>query len=197
MIRKEEKSEHLPRTLSDQDLIHALIARNAEAAEILYERYALPLFRRGKRRGLSDEEAEDAIIIAFENVVRDARTYNPAIGPVRNWLFVVYRNAMNAIYGQRPPTEPLDGIGDSHVGLGLGMEADTDELRFWTVYEEIWLWLSDWDRYELDRGPGRGRGRNIWREVVERFKEALCDRFCGGQTAIATRCFWSLPLATR
>src|SRR6059058_6669924 len=80
------------------------------AFEVLYRRYARPVFGLALRRLGDRGRAEDAVQETFASVWRSARTYKPERGRGAPWLYAVARNAISDRGRARyePPTEPHD-----------------------------------------------------------------------------------------
>jgi RNA polymerase sigma-70 factor, ECF subfamily len=64
------------------------------AFEVLYRRYARPVFGLALRRLGDRGRAEDAVQETFASVWRAARSYKPERGPGGPWLYAVARNAI-------------------------------------------------------------------------------------------------------
>src|SRR5438874_12182235 len=64
------------------------------AFEVLYRRYARPVFGLALRRLGDRGRAEDAVQETFASVWRAARSYKPERGPGAPWLYAVARNAI-------------------------------------------------------------------------------------------------------
>jgi RNA polymerase sigma-70 factor (ECF subfamily) len=79
---------------SDAELLGRIAAREREAFEVLYGRYARSVFGLARRRLRDHGRAEDATQEAFAAVWRSAANYNPERGPGARWLFTVARNAI-------------------------------------------------------------------------------------------------------
>jgi RNA polymerase sigma-70 factor (ECF subfamily) len=78
----------------DAELLGRIAAREREAFELLYRRYARPVFGLALR-GLRDRRrAEDATREAFAAIWRSAGTFVPGQGVGARWLFTVARNAI-------------------------------------------------------------------------------------------------------
>ena len=92
------------RGLTDGDLISRVARRDANAFELLYRRYARPVFGLALRRLGDRMRAEDAVQETFAAVWRSARTYRPDRGAGAPWLYAVARNAI--VDRQRARTEP-------------------------------------------------------------------------------------------
>jgi RNA polymerase sigma-70 factor (ECF subfamily) len=101
------------RGLTDGDLIGRVARRDANAFELLYHRYARPVFGLALRRLGDRMRAEDAVQETFAAVWRSARTYRPDRGAGAPWLYAVARNAIvdrSRVRAEpsapRPPTSP-------------------------------------------------------------------------------------------
>ena len=79
---------------SDGDLIRRVAGRDANAFEVLYHRYARPVFGLALRRLGDRMRAEDAVQETFAAIWRSARTYKPDRGAGAPWLYAVARNAI-------------------------------------------------------------------------------------------------------
>jgi RNA polymerase sigma-70 factor (ECF subfamily) len=81
-------------TLTDGQLIQRVGSGDAGAFELLYRRYARPVFGLALRRLGDRMRAEDAVQETFAAIWRSARTYRPERGPGAPWLYAVARNAI-------------------------------------------------------------------------------------------------------
>jgi RNA polymerase sigma-70 factor, ECF subfamily len=81
-------------TLTDGQLIQRVGAGDAGAFELLYRRYARPVFGLALRRLGERMRAEDAVQETFAAIWRSAGTYRPERGPGAPWLYAVARNAI-------------------------------------------------------------------------------------------------------
>ena len=95
---------------TDGELIQRVAERDAGAFELLYRRYARPVFGLALRRLGDRMRAEDAVQETFAAVWRSARTYRPERGPGAPWLYAVARNAVvdRARHKTDPPTDVPD-----------------------------------------------------------------------------------------
>jgi RNA polymerase sigma-70 factor (ECF subfamily) len=82
------------RGLTDGDLIRRVAGRDADAFEVLYHRYARPVFGLALRRLGDRMRAEDAVQETFAAIWRSAKTYRPERGAGAPWLYTVARNAI-------------------------------------------------------------------------------------------------------
>lgn len=80
--------------LSDGELIVRSADGDRGAFEVLYHRYARPVFGLALRRLGDRGRAEDAVQETFASIWRAARSYKPERGPGAPWLYAVARNAI-------------------------------------------------------------------------------------------------------
>ena len=84
----------LPVSTSDGELIQRAADGDRSAFELLYQRYARPVFGLALRRLGDRGRAEDAVQETFASIWRSAGTYRPDRGPGAPWLYAVARNAI-------------------------------------------------------------------------------------------------------
>jgi RNA polymerase sigma-70 factor (ECF subfamily) len=123
------------RTASDGDLIRRVARRDANAFEVLYHRYARPVFGLALRRLGDRMRAEDAVQETFAAVWRSARTYKPDRGAGAPWLYAVARNAIVDRSRNRPdlPAE----VPDAPTGeLGPQERAEASYVS-WRVHRAL------------------------------------------------------------
>src|SRR5215475_3890885 len=80
--------------LTDGELIVLSADGDRGAFEVLYGRYARPVFGLALRRLGDRGRAEDAVQETFASIWRAARSYKPERGPGAPWLYAVARNAI-------------------------------------------------------------------------------------------------------
>jgi RNA polymerase sigma-70 factor (ECF subfamily) len=95
---------------TDGELIARVGEGDSGAFELLYQRYARPVFALALRRLGDRGRAEDAVQETFASVWRSAKSYRSDRGPGAPWLYAVARNA---IVDRRralgpTPAEPVD-----------------------------------------------------------------------------------------
>jgi RNA polymerase sigma-70 factor, ECF subfamily len=101
--------------LTDSELIRRIGDGDGGAFEVLYRRYARPVFGLALRRLGDRGRAEDAVQECFASIWRSAKSYRPERGPGAPWLYTVARNAIVDRLRQRPeptaeaPDEPAAG----------------------------------------------------------------------------------------
>src|SRR3954463_512081 len=84
----------LPVSTTDGELILRIGTGDRSAFELLYQRYARPVFGLALRRLGDRGRAEDAVQETFASIWRSARSYRPDRGPGAPWLYAVARNAI-------------------------------------------------------------------------------------------------------
>jgi len=95
---------------SDGDLLGRIATRDAAAFELLYRRYARPVYGLAVRLLGDRGRAEDAVQETFTSIWRSASRYRPERGPGAPWLYAVARNAITDRGRARaePPAEVPD-----------------------------------------------------------------------------------------
>jgi len=100
----------VPDPMTDGELIARVGEGDSGAFELLYRRYARPVFALALRRLGDRGRAEDAVQETFASVWRSARSYRQDRGPGAPWLYAVARNAIvdrRRALGE-PPAEAVD-----------------------------------------------------------------------------------------
>jgi RNA polymerase sigma-70 factor, ECF subfamily len=80
--------------VSDGDLLRRIADGDTAAFEILYRRYARPVFGLALRLLRDRTRAEDAVQETFAAIWRSAGSYRQERGPGAPWLYAVARNAI-------------------------------------------------------------------------------------------------------
>jgi len=80
------------RTPTDLELLERIQAGDADALDILYGRYAPPVYSLVWRVLQSTEEAEDVALDVFWQIWRQADRYDPSRGAPPAWIFTVARS---------------------------------------------------------------------------------------------------------
>jgi RNA polymerase sigma-70 factor, ECF subfamily len=122
-------------TETDADLITRVGEGDSGAFELLYRRYARPVFALALRRLGDRGRAEDAVQETFASIWRSARSYRRERGPGAPWLYAVARNAIvdrRRALGE-PPTEPADEPSDEP---GPADRAETGWIA-WRVHRAL------------------------------------------------------------
>jgi len=84
----------MPLVTTDGELIQRAAGGDRSAFEVLYQRYARPVFGLALRRLGDRGRAEDAVQETFASIWRSAGSYRPDRGPGAPWLYAVARNAI-------------------------------------------------------------------------------------------------------
>jgi RNA polymerase sigma-70 factor (ECF subfamily) len=104
----------LPEPMTDGELITRVGKGDRGAFEVLYRRYARPVFALALRRLGDRGRAEDAVQETFASVWRSARSYRRERGPGAPWLYAVARNAIvdrRRALGE-PPAEAVEQVSE-------------------------------------------------------------------------------------
>jgi RNA polymerase sigma-70 factor, ECF subfamily len=98
------------RDISDGELITRVGSGDRGAFEMLYQRYARPVFGLALRRLGDRGRAEDAVQETFASVWRAAGSYRPERGPGAPWIYAVARNAIvdNGRARREPPVDRVE-----------------------------------------------------------------------------------------
>jgi RNA polymerase sigma-70 factor (ECF subfamily) len=120
---------------TDGDLIRRVARRDANAFEMLYRRYARPVFGLALRRLGDRMRAEDAVQEAFAAVWRSAKTYKPERGAGAPWLYAVARNAI--VDRSRSRSDPPGEVPDTPA-TDPGPEERTEAAYIsWRVHRAL------------------------------------------------------------
>ena len=132
----------MPAVAADDPTDGQLISRTANgdrgAFELLYRRYARPVFGLALRRLGDRGRAEDAVQETFASIWRAARSYRPERGPGAPWLYAVARNAITD--RGRARTEPPADVPEeasSDAGPPERAEAAWTAWRVHRALEEL------------------------------------------------------------
>jgi len=77
---------------SDASLMERILARDSRALELLYDRYARPVYSLVLRIAQQPASAEEIVQDVFLQLWRNAKRYQATRGPLEPWLFTVARN---------------------------------------------------------------------------------------------------------
>jgi RNA polymerase sigma-70 factor (ECF subfamily) len=124
--------------LTDGELISRAADGDRGAFEVLYARYARPVFGLALRRLGDRGRAEDAVQETFASIWRAARSYRPERGPGAPWLYAVARNAITDRGRARaePPAEVPEEP-SSDAGPPERAEASWTAWRVHRALEEL------------------------------------------------------------
>jgi RNA polymerase sigma-70 factor (ECF subfamily) len=115
--------------MTDGDLIARVGEGDSGAFEVLYRRYARPVFALALRRLGDRGRAEDAVQETFASVWRSAGSYRQERGPGAPWLYAVARNAI--VDRRRALGEPpAEGVEEASKDAGPAERAESS----WTAW---------------------------------------------------------------
>lgn len=77
---------------SDAALMERILDRDSRALELLYDRYARPVYSLVLRIAQQPASAEEIVQDVFLQIWRNAKRYQSTRGPLGPWLFTVARN---------------------------------------------------------------------------------------------------------
>src|SRR5438094_5666674 len=120
---------------TDGELIQRVAARDAGAFELLYRRFARPVFGLALRRLGDRMRAEDAVQETFAALWRSAGTYRPERGPGAPWLYAVARNAIVDRARSRTDT-PAEAGDEPDTAVGPGELAEQHWVA-WRVHRAL------------------------------------------------------------
>ena len=167
-----------PDRMTDGELIARVGEGDRGAFELLYRRYARPVFALALRRLGDRGRAEDAVQETFASVWRSARSYRLERGPGAPWLYAVARNAIidrRRARVESPSEIPRDTVCRRRAGRARRGELDrlahpqrarasspsneraVLELAYWggLSQSEIAEYLADPPRHGEDTNPDR------------------------------------------
>lgn len=120
---------------SDGDLIRRIAARDRDAFDELYARYARPVLGLALRRLGDRDRAEEAVQETFTAIWRSARSYRSDRGPGGPWIYAVARNAIVDRFRSRgePVAEAPDTPDDAR---GPAEHAEAADVA-WRVHRAL------------------------------------------------------------
>jgi RNA polymerase sigma-70 factor (ECF subfamily) len=123
---------------TDGELLRRVAARDADAFEELWSRYARAVLGLALRRLRDRGRAEDAVQETFASIWRSASSYRPERGPGAPWVYAVARNAITDRGRARSeppaeaPDEPAPGPGPDeraeHAWVSFRVHRAVEEL---------------------------------------------------------------------
>jgi RNA polymerase sigma-70 factor (ECF subfamily) len=129
----------MPAVAADDPTDGQLISRTANgdrgAFELLYQRYARPVFGLALRRLGDRGRAEDAVQETFASIWRAARSYRPERGPGAPWLYAVARNAITD--RGRARTEPPADVPEEPSNEAGPPERAESAWTAWRVHRAL------------------------------------------------------------
>src|SRR5437764_12780569 len=159
----------MPLVNSDGELIQRAADGARAAFELLYKRYARPVFGLALRRLGDRGRAEDAVQETFASIWRSAGSYKPDRGPGAPWLYAVARNAI--VDRARARSEiPSDLPDEPAAEPGPGARAEQSWIA-WRVHRAL-------------------------EELPEREREVLALAYWSGLSQSEVAEFLGIPLGT-
>lgn len=98
----------LPPTNDEAALLEQMQAGDVRAFDVLYARHQPPLFRYALRMSGHQSAAEDVVQEVFLALIRGARGYDAAAGPVRSYLYGMARHALAKWFRDELRAETMD-----------------------------------------------------------------------------------------
>jgi RNA polymerase sigma-70 factor, ECF subfamily len=127
----------LERPISDGDLLRGMIAGDEQAFAGLYRRWQGPLFRFALQMTGNSGLAEEIVQDAFMTLMRTARNYDSARGPLRGFLYGICRNHVLRCVAAESPylglAECADEDGHGMAGLATSPNLLADLATAQTV----------------------------------------------------------------
>jgi RNA polymerase sigma-70 factor, ECF subfamily len=155
---------HVYSNVSDGELITRVGSGDRTAFDLLYRRYARPIFGLALRRLGDRGRAEDAVQETFASIWRAAGSYKPERGPGAPWLYAVARNAIvdNGRARREPPVESGEEQADETT------PADRAESGWvaWRVHSALGE-LPDHERTVIELAYWGGRSQSEIAELLE------------------------------
>jgi RNA polymerase sigma-70 factor (ECF subfamily) len=117
--------------ITDGTLIERVAARERDAFEELYGRFARPVLGLALRRLGDRGRAEDSVQEVFAAVWRSAGSYDRARGPGGAWLYTIARNAIVDAHRRRPaPT-----VADPPEAVSTSATPDEEAEASWNAWQ--------------------------------------------------------------
>jgi RNA polymerase sigma-70 factor (ECF subfamily) len=149
--------------VSDGELITRVGDGDRNAFDVLYRRYARPVFGLALRRLGDRGRAEDAVQETFASIWRAAGSYKPERGPGAPWLYAVARNAIvdNGRSRREPPVDRVEEEADDVT------PADRAEAGWvaWRVHRSL-AELPENERVVIELAYWRGRSQSEIAELL-------------------------------
>jgi RNA polymerase sigma-70 factor, ECF subfamily len=153
-----------PDRMTDGELIARVGEGDRGAFELLYRRYARPVFALALRRLGDRGRAEDAVQETFASVWRSARSYRRERGPGAPWLYAVARNAI--IDRRRARVESPSEIPDTPSGDAAPDERAESNWTAWRVHSALGE-LPDSERVVLELAYWSGLSQSEIAEYLQ------------------------------
>ena len=119
--------------LSDEELVKLIALQNREALEVLYDRYAGPVYSLAMHMLRDAGAAEEVTQDTFFNVWRRASSYHPERGKLTAWLFSIGHHRVIDEARRRRRREQMQVSGDVELLNRPG--SDTDEPARYAILQ--------------------------------------------------------------
>jgi RNA polymerase sigma-70 factor (ECF subfamily) len=149
--------------VTDGELISRVGSGDRNAFEVLYRRYARPVFGLALRRLGDRGRAEDAVQETFASVWRAAGSYRPERGPGAPWLYAVARNAI-VDNGRARREPPVEGV-EEKAGDETPAERAEAGWIAWRVHRSL-AELPENERVVIELAYWRGRSQSEIAELL-------------------------------
>jgi RNA polymerase sigma-70 factor (ECF subfamily) len=153
-----------PERMTDGELIARIGEGDRGAFELLYRRYARPVFALALRRLGDRGRAEDAVQETFASVWRSARSYRKERGPGAPWLYAVARNAI--VDRRRARAEPPAQVPDTPAADPEPGEAAEANWTAWRIHRALGE-LPDNERVVLELAYWSGLSQSEIAEFLQ------------------------------
>jgi RNA polymerase sigma factor (sigma-70 family) len=174
-----ETGTRLDASSSDESLVTAVIARHAEAIDLLYARYGRPAFALARRIVGDDGFAEDVVQEVFLSLWRDPAKFDRARGGFATWLLsVTHHKAADAVRREESLRRRRAQAAGHAVALVDGAAVEP------SVHDAVWAQLK------------RDQIRTALKRLPDLQREALALAYFGGYTQREVAALTGAPLGT-
>ena len=157
-------SDVTPELMTDGELIARVGEGDRGAFELLYRRYARPVFALALRRLGDRGRAEDAVQETFASIWRSAGSYRRERGPGAPWLYAVARNAI--VDRRRARHEPAAEIPELVSSEAQPPERAESSWEAWRVHRALGE-LPDSERVLIELAYWGGLSQSEIAEYVQ------------------------------
>ena len=164
--------------VADGTLIERVAAREREAFEELYGRYARSVLGLALRRLGDRGRAEDSVQEVFAAVWRSASSYDRARGPGGAWLYTIARNAIVDAQRRRPAPTVADPpeLVSTECDPGRGGRGVMERLESPSCARDAAGARTGRDRPRVLLGPLPERGRRVSRDSARHRQDTNAQR---------------------
>jgi RNA polymerase sigma-70 factor (ECF subfamily) len=149
--------------VTDGELITRVGSGDRNAFDVLYRRYARPVFGLALRRLGDRGRAEDAVQETFASIWRAAGSYKPERGPGAPWLYAVARNAI-VDNGRSRREPPIDRVEEESDEVTPADRAESSWVA-WRVHRSL-AELPENERVVIELAYWRGRSQSEIAELL-------------------------------